>query len=102
MHIFSSGHISKLLYHWKNLYKYSQQGWEHMNTAVKTFFFKRTNHGGFSGYGNTKSKLKAITRWLQRRMIFMCGYDYDYIKKFEVEIEVEPNEFNEQEVDFHL
>lgn len=100
MHIFSSGHISELLYHWKNLYKYSQQGWEHMNAAIKIFFFKRTNHGGFTGFGNSKSKLKAIARWLQCRMIFMCSYDDEYIKNYEGNIVLEPEDINEE--DFHF
>jgi len=82
IHIYQSGHISELLFHWRNLYKYSQQGWEALNGAIKTFFFRRTNRGGHTGKHSRKSKLKAISRWLQRRLIFMCGFNEDYIVNY--------------------
>ena len=74
LHTHESGHISELLFKWRNLCKYSQQGWVALNAAIKTFFFRRTNHGGCAGPLARKSKLKAMSRWLQRRMIFMCGF----------------------------
>ena len=84
IHMYQSGHISELLYHWRNLYKYSQQGWEALNTAIKSFFFRRTNRGGFSGTNTQKSKLLGIIKWLQRRMIFICGYTEEDIMKFDI------------------
>lgn len=42
-----SDHISDDLYKWRNLYHwYSQQGLEAMNSLVKMFFFRQTNHRG--------------------------------------------------------
>ena len=38
IHMIGSGHISDYLYRWKNLYRFSQQGWEAMNSLIKTFF----------------------------------------------------------------
>jgi len=40
---------------------------------VKTFFFRRTNHGGGVRGGSKKSRLIPIARWLQRRLLFLCG-----------------------------
>jgi hypothetical protein len=45
IHMIASGHIADYLYKWKNLYRFSQQGWEAMNSLIKTFFFRRTSHG---------------------------------------------------------
>ena len=39
MHMIGSGHVADYLFKWKNLYRFSQQGWEAMNSLIKTFFF---------------------------------------------------------------
>ncbi len=68
-----SGHVADYLYKWKNLYHFSQQGWEAMNSLIKTFFSRRTNHGGGVRQGaSKKSLLIPIARWLQQRMVFLC------------------------------
>ncbi|KAI2505453.1 hypothetical protein MHU86_8976 [Fragilaria crotonensis] len=83
LHMMGSGHIADYLYKWKNLYRFSQQGWEAMNSLIKTFFFRRTSHGGgVRGAGNKKSRLIPIARWLQRRMIFLCRIDESVIHQY--------------------
>jgi hypothetical protein len=74
IHIMSSGHMSDYLHKWRNLYVHSQQGWESLNNLMKVFFFRRTGRGG-GRYG--KSKLKPLARWLQRRLIWLCGYTWE-------------------------
>jgi hypothetical protein len=73
IHMIGSGHVAEYLYKWRNLHRYSQQGWEAMNSMIKTFFFRRTNHGGGVRGNSKKSRLIPIARWLQRRLIFLCG-----------------------------
>ena len=51
IHMGISGHIYKYMKEWGNLYKFSQQGWESLNSLIKRFFFLRTNKGG----GNQRS-----------------------------------------------
>lgn len=84
IHMMGAGHLAEYLYKWRNLYRYSQQGWEAMNALIKTFFFRRTNHGGAAGNKGTskKSRLVPIARWLQRRMMFLCGYTENDIDAF--------------------
>jgi hypothetical protein len=53
-----AGHLAEYLYKWRNLYRYSQQGWEAMNALIKTFFYRRTNHGGAALLA-TKEKAKS-------------------------------------------
>ena len=79
IHLLSSGHMSDYLHKWRNLYLHSQQGWESLNNLVKIFFFRRTGRGG-GKYG--KSKLKPIARWLQRRLLWLCGHTYEEMLAF--------------------
>ena len=44
IHMIWLGHIANYLYKWRNLYRYSQQGWEAMNLFVKTFYLCQINH----------------------------------------------------------
>ncbi|KAI2497530.1 hypothetical protein MHU86_16984 [Fragilaria crotonensis] len=81
-HMIGSGHVADYLYKWKNLYRFSQQGWEAMNSLIKTFFFRRTNHGGGVRGASKKSRLIPIARWLQRRMVFLCRIDEETICRY--------------------
>ena len=82
IHMMGSGHIADYLYKWKNLYRYSQQGWEAMNSLIKTFFFRRTNHGGGVRGRSKKSRLIPIARWLQRRLVFLCRLTEESIREY--------------------
>ena len=82
IHMIGSGHIADYLYKWRNLYRFSQQGWEAMNSFIKTFFFRRTSHGGGVKGVSKKSRLIPIARSLQRRIIFLCRINEDSIRKF--------------------
>jgi hypothetical protein len=83
IHMMSSGHLSTYLFKWKNLYRHSQQGWEAFNSLVKTFYFRRTQRGGRSNAGRgRKTRLLPIGRWLQRRVVWLCGYDQACIESW--------------------
>ena len=71
IHMGISSHIADNMTHFKYMYRFSQQGWENINALLKTFFFRRTNHGSKT---KNKSKLIGIAKWQQCRMIFMCGF----------------------------
>lgn len=89
IHMLISGHLIDYMIRYKCLYRFSQQGWENINSLIKTFFFKRTNHGGNAGRSKTavpKSKLKAIGKWQQRRMVFMTGFTQEQIEKEYIKI----------------
>ena len=68
IHYLSAGHVAFYMKEYGNLSKYSNQGWEALNSGIKCFFFRATNKGGGGGKGRrVKSKLIAIGEWLQRR-----------------------------------
>ena len=50
------------------------------NSLFKRFYFTRTQRGGATNQGlGKRSRLEPMARWLQRRLVFMCGYDYEEI-----------------------
>ena len=76
-HLLAAGHILFYMERWGNLSNFSNQGWESLNAMIKTYFFRATNRGGGGGKGErTKTKLIAIGKWLQRRLMWLC-YDID-------------------------
>ena len=91
IHMIGSGHVADYLYKWRNLYRFSQQGWEAMNSLIKTFFFRRTSHGGGVKGASKKSRLIPIARWLQRRLIFLCRINEDDIRNYVKDHPMPPN-----------
>jgi hypothetical protein len=76
IHMLLSGHVAEFLRHWGSLYEHSQQGWEALNALVKTYWFRRTNRGGatgWSGKGTHRSRLVPLARWLTRRIVWAMG-----------------------------
>ena len=77
IHMIGSGHVADFLKCYRNLYIHSQQGWEHFNSFLKVYFFRRTTRGGGNCGG---SKIKPLARWLGRRMVWMSGNNYEYME----------------------
>ncbi len=76
IHMIGAGHFTYYLRRWRNLYRYSQQGWESLNAQIKSFFFRRTQRGGFGGtLEQRNSKVEPIAKWIQRKLFFLTG-DY--------------------------
>ena len=44
---------------------------------MKTFYFRRTQRGGISNAAGKSGKLQLLPvgRWLQHRVIWLCGHD---------------------------
>jgi hypothetical protein len=90
LHIF----ISHLLHHmtkYECIHRYSHQGWEHWNAAVTSFFFRRTQRGGFVREIDNKTKLVTIAIWCQTRMMHVSGTTEKILngEMLEVEKEIE-------------
>ena len=63
------------------LVQVSLQGWKALNALIKSYFFCRSNRGGFTATAAKKSKLLGIARWLQQRMMWYSGHGdalFDY------------------------
>ena len=75
IHMIGAGHLSYYLKKWRNLYRYSQQGWEALNSQIKTIYFRRTQRGGNKGGGDFNSKVEPIAKWVQRTIYWKMGLD---------------------------
>ena len=59
----------------KNLYRYSQQGWEALNSQIKTVYFRRTQGGGHKDNEEFNSKVEPIAKWVQHNLFWKGGID---------------------------
>ncbi len=76
IHIIGSGHLIYFLQRFRNLYKYSQQGWEAMNSKIKKYYHHNTNHGGNVG-GHAQLKqghIKPLWLFLSRHVTWRTGH----------------------------
>jgi hypothetical protein len=104
VHLLSSGHIADYLFRHRNLYVYSQQGWEAFNMLIKQVYFRRTARGGGR---DSRTRLVPIARWMQRRLVFMVVENLqDLLVKLEFEENkqlgtIEENEDGDDDLDIH-
>jgi hypothetical protein len=74
IHMVGAGHFTYYLKRYRNLNRYSQQGWESLNSLLKTFFFRRTQRGGHGGKeGERNSKMRPIGLWLLQKLFWLSG-----------------------------
>jgi hypothetical protein len=84
IHMLGSGHFKHFLTQHRNLYAYSQQGWESLNSLIKQFYFRRTQQGGNSGTRDTKnSRIIYIIKWVQRKLYWQFQ-KVEYRRKFQI------------------
>ena len=76
-HMIGSGHLKYYLKIWRNLYRFSQKGWENMNSLIRRFYFRRTQKGGYTGKKDVTNSSKAvpIAKWIQRTLMWKTGYN---------------------------
>jgi hypothetical protein len=71
-HLLNSSHVTYYLRRFRNLYRYSNQGWEYQNSQMKYVYLHRTNRGGSEGtHGERSSKIKHLGRWMLRVLWWM-------------------------------
>ncbi len=81
IHMLGSGHIKYYMEQHRNLYKYSQQGWESLNSKYKQVFFRHTQRGG--NYGkfveeSERTYLFSIMKAFQRELLWISGVAETY------------------------
>mgnify|MGYP006998225212 CR=1 FL=1 len=81
IHMLGSSHISYYMKQHRNLYKFSQQGWESLNEKFKLTFFNHSQRGGNYGKNvaeNERYYLKTIFMVFQRELLWMSGIAEEY------------------------
>jgi hypothetical protein len=77
IHMIGAGHLTYYLVKYRNLYKFSQQGWEAMNKKLKYFYFHNTNHGGCGGRkpgALSGDHVLPLMRLMQRSILWTIGW----------------------------
>jgi hypothetical protein len=92
IHILGAGHVCYFARKYRNLYRFSQQGWESLNQLIKHFYFNNTNHGGSAGNGgkNAVGKFdngtisgdhcRPLMRLCQRSIMWKLGLGDAYFR----------------------
>ena len=83
-HFMVAGHFSYFLLKHKNLYKYSQQGWERINGKANQLYFHNTQKGG--GRGGS-SKLLPILLTFCRELLWRFKFGDELFNKEKTELE---------------
>ena len=84
IHMLASGHIKYYMEVHKNLYKFSQQGWESLNSKYKQVFFRHTQRGGNFGKEedeNERAYLLSIMKAFKREMLWISGIAEKYFER---------------------
>jgi hypothetical protein len=77
IHMIGAGHLTYFVSKYRNLYKYSQQGWEAFNQKLKYFYFHNTNHGGCGGRkpgALSGDHVLPLMRLMQRSIMWCLGF----------------------------
>ena len=74
LHMWGCGHIHYCMKKYRNLHRYSQQGWEGLNSKITSVFFQHANKGGGKVTANhARSFLIAVARFLVRDIMWRSG-----------------------------
>lgn len=77
IHMLASAHIKHYMVIHRNLYKYSQQGWESLNSKYKQVFFRHTQRGGNYGIATEESE-RTYMHFKERCCGFQVMLNYTF------------------------
>lgn len=75
-----AGHLRYYLKKWRNLNRFSNQGWEAYNQMVASFWHHCTTKGGSKV---DRSRIRPIARWLLRLMMWKTGEGTKFFRQLE-------------------
>ena len=81
IHMFGSGHVTYYLRKYRNLYRFSNQGWEMLNKKLKNYYFHNTNHGGCCGGHGQQIRgdhVLPLMKMCQRNVLWKLGHAGEY------------------------
>ena len=82
IHLIGAGHLRYYLKRWRNLNRYSNQGWESYNSMIGSFWHHRTGKGGGKN-DKQQSKIKPIANWILRLMLWRTEVAQSYFRNLE-------------------
>ena len=78
IHLLGSGHLMEFLYKYRNLYKFSQQGWEHLNKRASGIYHKHSQKGGNGSVLESRSQILPIFRYFTRAWMWFTKKGDDF------------------------
>jgi hypothetical protein len=84
INMLGSAHVAYYMKKHRNLYKFSQQGWESLNEKVKLMFFNHSQRGGNYGSNvgeNERYYLRSIFLGFQREVLWISGIAEKYFSE---------------------
>jgi hypothetical protein len=73
--VIGAGHLVYFLRQFRNLYKYSNPGWEALNQKIKRVYFNNTNRGGNVGghHKIDKGHVDPLWKYIARNTLWKTG-----------------------------
>jgi hypothetical protein len=93
IHMLGVGHIRFFLTKWKNLNRFSNQGWEAYNAMIAAFWHHYTGKGGGKNE-KQRSKVLPIARWILRFMLWCTVVAQAFFRNLELNNELSDEEDN--------
>ena len=83
IHLIGAAHIYCFLVKYRNLYKYSQQGWEQLNKSASGIYHRHSQKGGHRAKEEEKSKILAVFRFFVRKCMWKTALGEEYFEQKE-------------------
>ena len=81
IHFLGSGHVAYYLFKYRNLYRFSQQGFEAMMGKIKAIYHRCTSRGGNGSAEQTRSHILQVAHFLLRMMMWHSGVGDNYFRQ---------------------
>ena len=81
IHFLGSGHVAYYLFKYRNLYRYSQQGFEAMMGKIKAIYHRCTSRGGHGSTQEDRSHILQVAHFLMRMMMWNSGLGDEYFRQ---------------------
>ena len=79
IHLLGSGRLMEFLYKYRNLYKYSQQGWEHQYKRAAGIYHKHSQKGGHRSTEENRSQILPIFRYCTQAWMWVTKKGDDFL-----------------------
>ena len=81
IHFLGSGHVAYYFFKYRNLYRFSQQGFEAMMGKIKAIYHRCTSRGGNGSAEEDRSHILQVAHFLMRMMMWNSGRGDAYFRK---------------------
>ena len=81
IHFLGSGHVAYYLFKYRNVYRFSQQGFEAMMGKIKAIYHRCTSRGGNGSAKQTRSHILQVAHFVLCMMMWHSGVGDNYFRQ---------------------